>query len=57
MKEQLELDFRPRIKCEMCEGAGWVWAHEIGDYDHQDQRYMCRECDGNGWVHEDDDDE
>jgi len=34
-------------KCETCEGAGWVWPHQVGDYE-TDQRYTCPNCGGMG---------
>lgn len=26
----------------LCQGAGWLWGYEVGDYE-TDQKYQCRE--------------
>jgi hypothetical protein len=30
-------------KCVHCDGTGWLWAHQAGDYE-TDQRYPCTYC-------------
>jgi hypothetical protein len=46
-----EADWRikPTLRHGRCEGAGWLWPHQVGDH-VTDQRYDCHECGGLGLV-------
>jgi regulator of replication initiation timing len=33
--------------CERCEGAGWLWGHQVGNH-ITDQHYTCPDCHGSG---------
>lgn len=49
---------RPMKVCEKCGGVGWVWGHELKNYNHplspniDDTKYSCDACFGKGIVEE-----
>jgi hypothetical protein len=36
------------VKCNKCDGAGWLWSHELGLPRSDDTRYACDVCEGKG---------
>ena len=47
-----EID-KGRMKCEKCDGAGWLWGYELDDPDEDTYtdsmtQYTCDRCQGTG---------